>query len=257
MGMLACVDRVEIRRCSTLTEEWSANVTVVDLPGCGHGDSQLTKVDRSRLRRGDFASLSRRMVRSAQEVNPQLRRPGVVLVGYSLGASLAAAAAADAGLLHVGQMTLVEPVAVQRWNPLRLLQSVRAEDRATGRAEAQYSPDHTFKPSRADLALLGYALSRGHLTADIVRARDIQRFGVQLVHGRESRLCTRRAAERTVQLWRRNGIEANDLLIPGRHGLWHSAAEVANVARLTKAMMCADIGGVAVSGSGYGSGVSV
>lgn len=235
LGMLACVDPVEMRRSSILAEEWSANVTVVDLPGCGRGDSRLTKEDRSSLRRGDFASLSRRMVRSAQEVNPQLRRPDVVLVGYSLGASLAAAAAADAGLLHVGQLTIVEPVAVERRNPFRLLRSVHLEDRATAWPDEHSAPGHGFTPSRTDLALLGYALSRGHLTADIVRAKGVQRFAVQLVHGRESQLCSQRAVDRAVRVWRHSGIEARDLPLPGRHGLWHSPTAVADLARLSAA----------------------
>jgi pimeloyl-ACP methyl ester carboxylesterase len=231
MGMLARIDPVEIRRCALLAEQWDARITVADVPGCGLGASQPTRQDRAALRRGHFGSISRRMVRSAQEVNPRLRRTRTMVVGYSLGASLAAAAAADAGLLNVRLLTLVEPVAVRRWNPLQLLRLVCVEDRASDAAVELRSSGCGNAPTRTDLALLGWALSRGRLAADVISASRFQNFSVQLVHGRCSRLCTQRDTERILRILRRNDVDASDLPVAGRHGLWHSMPTVAALAQ--------------------------
>ncbi len=232
MGMRACIDPIEMRRCALLAEQWGARIIVSDLPGCGLGASRLTKQDRVALRRGRFHSISRRMVRSAQEVNPLLRQTPTTVVGYSLGASLAAAAAADAGLLNVDQLLLVEPVAVRRRNPLQLLRVVHVEDRATPAAVEQPSSGCSDAPIRADLARLGWALSRGLLAADILSASHFQDFSVQLAHGRSSRLCTQRDTDRILRILRRSNVDACDLPVAGRHGLWHSMPAVAALAQL-------------------------
>lgn len=231
MGMLASIGPAELHRCALLAAEWNARVTVVDVPGCGRGNARLTKADRSGLRRGDFAPLARRMVRSAQDVNPNLLRRRTFLVGYSLGASLAAAAAADAGLLHVGQLALVEAVALERWNPLNLLRTVRKEDRATAAVSDAFL-EQGVAPPRGELALLGYALSRGWLTSDVVRANSLHDLRVQLVRGYDSSLCRRPASERAARFMRRNGVEVSQLAMPGRHGLWHNEADVSELAQL-------------------------
>lgn len=232
MGMRAYIDPIEIRRCALLGEQWNARITVADVPGCGFGTSRLTKQDQVALRRGNFNSISRRMVRSARQVNPRIRHAPTTLVGYSLGASLAAAAAADAGLLNVEHLTLVEPVAVRRWNPLRLLRLVRVEDRANPAAVEQLESGRGHAPIRADLARLGWALSRGMLTADLLSASHFQDFSVQLAHGRGSRLCTQRDTDRILRILRRNNVEAIDLSVAGRHGLWHSMPAVTALAQL-------------------------
>ncbi|WP_431235943.1 alpha/beta fold hydrolase (plasmid) [Mycolicibacterium psychrotolerans] len=128
MGFLACVEPFELQRFALLAAEWDAQVTVVDAPGCGYGGARLTSTERRACRRGDFTPVARRMVHVAQTRQHRLRRGRVTVVGYSMGASLAAAAAAAPGLLRVSNMVLVEPVAMRRWNLLDLLRSVRDED---------------------------------------------------------------------------------------------------------------------------------
>lgn len=231
MGMLAQIDAVEMRRCMLLAQHWRARITLADFPGCRSGSSGLSREERMDLRRGDFSSVARRMVRSAMGVNPRLQRTRVTLVGYSLGASLAAAAAADAGLLRVDQLTLVEPVAARRRNPIQLLRAVRAEDRAAESNPAQVLPTIRNQAARTDLALVGYSLSRGRLVEDVVRASHYQDFSVQLVHGQDSQLCPTSDAQRVLRILRNKGIDAIDLSQPGRHGFWHNPVDVSTMAR--------------------------
>jgi pimeloyl-ACP methyl ester carboxylesterase len=246
MGFLACVEPFELQRFAVLAAEWDAQVTVVDTPGCGYGGARLTKTERRACRRGDFTPIARRMVHSAQLQHHRLRRGPVTVVGYSMGASLAAAAAADPGLLRVSNMILVEPVAMRRWNLLGLLNSVRDEDRVIDEyldrnvafPDAVPPSDRRNEPPpstfRLDLAHLGFALSRGQLAPDLLRANAIQQFSVQVVHGVRSRLSRSAVVERLIKVCRRAGMEMEDVPVGGRHALWHSLPDVAALARLTR-----------------------
>lgn len=126
MGLGACVEPFEQQRLELLADQWHAKVTIVDTPGCGYGRARLAGAERRALLRGDFGPVARRMVRGAQAQVPELRRP-VTIVGYSLGASIAAAAAAEPGLLKVVQFIAVEPAAMRPRNPLRLLRAAHCE----------------------------------------------------------------------------------------------------------------------------------
>jgi pimeloyl-ACP methyl ester carboxylesterase len=246
MGFLACVEPFELQRFTLLAAEWDAQVTVVDAPGCGYGGARLTRTERRACRRGDFTPVARRIVHVAQAGQHCLRRGPVTVVGYSMGASLAAAAAADPGLLRVSNMILVEPVAMRRWNLLGLLHAVRDEDRVIDEyldrnstfADAVPPSDRRDEPppstSRLDLAHLGFALSRGRLATDLKRAHVIQSFPIQVVHGVRSRLSRNAIVERLGKVCRRAGIEIEDIPVGGRHALWHSLPDVAAMARLTR-----------------------
>jgi pimeloyl-ACP methyl ester carboxylesterase len=245
MGFLACVEPFELQRFALLCREWDAQITVVDAPGCGYGGARLTRTQRRGLRRGDFTMVARRMVHAAQNHHRPLRRGPVALVGYSMGASLACAAAADPGLLRVDTLILVEPVAMRRWNLARLIGSVRSEDAVLD----EYLRDNNAVPgavpptqrrdeplpmcSRTDLAHLGFALSRGLLTSDLLRANAIQSFPTQIVHGAGSQLSRVRDIEKLVAICRRAGLKVHDVPVAGRHPLWHSLSEVAGLAQLT------------------------
>jgi pimeloyl-ACP methyl ester carboxylesterase len=242
MGIMAWVEPFELQRLALLAQAWNAQVTAVDVPGCGYGGARLTPSQRRELRRGDFAPVARQVVRTAQAHNPRLRRWPVTLVGYSMGASLAAAAAADPGLIRVSNLILVEPVALRRWHVTSLLRSVRSEnrvvdeyvDRNHGVPAPVVPPHRRCEPmppwSRIDVGHLGYAVSRGQLARELIRANAIQRFPVQVVHGIDSTLS--RAADVTslVRRCRRAGVDVHDVPVAGRHALWHCLTDVAKLA---------------------------
>jgi pimeloyl-ACP methyl ester carboxylesterase len=247
MGFLACVEPFELGRFALLAREWDAQVTVVDTPGYGHDLATLTWPERRGLLGGDFTTVARRMVRTAQTVHPRLRHGPVTVVGYSLGASLASAAAADPGLLRVADMVLIEPVAIRRWNLIDLIGSVRSEDGvlddyllrnteivgavAPAERRGEQLP-HRFPP---DLALLGYAIGRGGIARDLLRANAIQPFQVQIAHGRQSRLSRSGDVHRLVTMCRRARMDVHDAPVAGQHALWHSLPDVAALARLIRA----------------------
>lgn len=245
MGLRACVEPFELQRFALLATAWDAQVTVVDAPGCGYGGARLTREERRGLRRGDFTAVANRIVRTAQNHHPPLRRGPVAVAGYSMGASLACAAAADPGLLRVDTMILVEPVATRRRNPVRLIRSARSEDAVLDYyLDSNCAIPGAVRPtegrgeqlphcSRLDLAYLGYALSRGRVLSDLLRANAIQSFPIQVVHGVDSRLSRAHDVARLVAICRRSGMHMQDVPVTGRHPLWHSLPDVAALAELT------------------------
>ncbi|WP_157561358.1 alpha/beta fold hydrolase [Mycobacterium sp. E802] len=239
MGLHACVDAFELARAAIFADAWNARVTVADTPGCGHGGAKLSRRDRVELRHGNFTSVARRMVGAVCDFEPRIRQRPITVLGYSLGTSIAAAAAADPGLLQVQHMVMIEPVATRTRNPLRLMRAVRAEDAFTSgylmrNVNSCGAGLSDIPASRTDLALLGYALSRGGLGRDLLRADRIQSFTLQIVHGRDSLLCPAADIDRLATVYRRTGIEVRDITVPGRHALWHSWPDVAAIARETR-----------------------
>ena len=239
MGIMAWVEPFELQRLSVLAGAWNARVAVVDVPGCGHGGARLTPSQRRALRRGEFAPVARQMVHSAQAGNPRLRREPVIVVGYSLGASLAAAAVADPGLMRVSGLMLVEPVALRRWRVSSLLRSVRSENEVVDDHVNQNHglvapPPRRGEPtppwSRIDVAHLGYAVSRGRLGRDLITASQIQSFPVQVVHGIDSTLSRPGDVRRLVRRCRRARLDVRDMPVAGRHALWQSLSTVAELA---------------------------
>lgn len=238
MGIMAWVEPFELQRLDLFAKTWNAQVTVVDVPGCGHGGARLMPSQRRALRRGEFAPVARQMVQAAQTHNPQMRHAPVRLVGYSLGASLATAAAADAGMMRIESLLLVEPVALRRRSVSATLRAVHSENRVVdeyvdlneGIAGLVAPPHRRSDPmppwSRIDMAHLGYALCRGRLVRDLLKAQELQGFPVQVVHGVDSRLSRPADVRRLVRQCRRAGLEVHDLPVAGRHALWHSLGDV-------------------------------
>ncbi|WP_162625288.1 alpha/beta fold hydrolase [Mycolicibacterium llatzerense] len=247
MGFLACVEPFELQRFAVLAREWDAQVTVVDTPGYGQGGATLAWPERRGLLGGDFTAVARRLVRTAQEVHSRLRHGPVTLVGYSMGASLASAASADPGLVRVADMVLVEPVAIRHWNPIGLIGAVRSEDEVLDdylvrNAEvpgavppAEHRGEPPTRRCPVDLGLLGYAISRGGIGRDLLRANAIQSFPVQIGHGVHSRLSRSGDVRRLVATCREAGIVIHDAPVAGRHALWHSLPDVTALARLIRA----------------------
>jgi pimeloyl-ACP methyl ester carboxylesterase len=245
MGLSACVEPFELQRSMLLAATWDAQLTVVDVPGYGYGGAQLTSTERHGLRRGHFTAVARRMVRTAQRHHAALRQSPVTVVGYSMGASLACAAAADPGLLRVINMVLVEPVAMRRWGLLKLIRSVRSEDTVVDDYLENNCvfPDAVLPPerrnaalpqsSRRDLAHLGFALSRGFLVSDLLRSNLIQQFPIEIVHGVDSELSRADEVSRLHSICTRAGMDVLDVPVAGRHALWHSLPDVTALARVT------------------------
>ncbi|MCA2272427.1 alpha/beta fold hydrolase [Mycobacterium intracellulare] len=242
MGIMAWIEPFELQRLSLLAQAWNARVTAVDAPGCGYGGTRLTPSQRRALRCGDFAAVARQMVLTAQAHNPQLRHGHTTVVGYSLGSSLAAAAAADPGLMRVKNMLLVEPVALRRRTVAALLRAVRSENRVVneyldlnegiaGQVEPPQRRSEPIPPwSTIDIAHLGYGLSRGQLARNLVSSRQIQRFSVQVVHGIDSTLSPPADVRSLIRQCRRDGLVMHDIAVTGRHALWHSLSEVTKLA---------------------------
>ena len=80
-----CVEPLETQRLALLAGKWDAQVTVVDIKGCGCRSDRLARTERRALRRGDCTLLAGRMVRTAQASHPPLRPRPVTIVGYSMG----------------------------------------------------------------------------------------------------------------------------------------------------------------------------
>jgi pimeloyl-ACP methyl ester carboxylesterase len=245
MGLSACIEQFELQRFTLLARAWNAQLTAVDVPGYGYGKARLTKTERRALRRGDFTAVARRMVHIAQQHNPALRQDAVTVVGYSIGSSLACAAAADPGLLRITDMLLVEPVALRRWSLPRLVRSVRSENTVINDylENNRCFPGAVLPPerrngelpdsSRRDIAHLGFAVSRGRIISDLLRANAIQQFPVEVVHGVDSKLSRAADVTRLLSVCRRARIQVRDLPVQGRHALWHSLPDVEALAAAT------------------------
>lgn len=248
MGIDAFVEPFELQRFSLLAALWDAQLTIVDAPGCGAGGGRLTSAQRRGLYRGDFTRVARRMVHSAQAHHAPLRRGSVSVVGYSMGASIAAAAAADPGLMRVSSLVLVEPVGMRRWGLVTLARSLRSErqfaDQYVENNAAYCAVLPTAKRGdtaphrhRTDLARLGLGVTRGRMAVDLVRAKSIQDFDVQVVHGTQSRLAPVDDVTSFVARCKRGGVGVRDVPVRGHHALWHSLSDVATLARLTRGQL--------------------
>lgn len=252
MGILACIEPFELQRFRLLCDEWDAQITLVDTPGYGYGGGRLAPAERRGLRRGDFTTLAQRMVQAAQRFHDPLCHKSVTIVGYSMGASLASAAAAHADLPPVRALVLVEPVAIRRWSIPRLICAVRSEESALQiclddnsawpHAVLPVQRRHEARParSRVDLAHLGFGLSRGQMTRDLLRAGSIHSCAVHVVHGTDSRLCTLVDVATLTSICRRTGMIVHDVAVHGRHPLWHSLRNARAIAQFTQPNLAAE-----------------
>jgi pimeloyl-ACP methyl ester carboxylesterase len=246
MGFLGHVEPFELQRFSLLAHVWDAQITVLDVPGCGYGSARLRRHERVGLRRGDFAPVAHRMAEAAVAAHPRLAESSVIVAGYSLGASLAAAAATGTRL-DVRDVTLVEPVAIRRWHVAELVYRSRSEDRVLDeyldrneRVSGAVAPrvrrgDTAPRTSWIDLGHLGFALTRGQIGTDLVRGHRRHGFGVQLIHGKRSHLSRADDVEQLASTCRSAGIAVHDLPVLGRHALWHSLPDVADLAHASMA----------------------
>lgn len=243
LGYAAAADPFELQRFAVLAEALAARVVVVETPGYGAGRTRLRPAERWALVRGDVVPLAERVLGAACWA---VGGPPDGLLGYSLGASVAAAATVAhrrAGGPELGTVTLVEPVAVRRWSGAGLAGAMRQEDRLiedylhqTAHVPGAVAPtDRTPGAAPAarwwpDMLIAASALRAGRIGADLAAGLTGTRTTVALVHGTGSWLSDAAACAAVVRGCRQRGLDAHDVPVPGSHGLWHSLPAVAALA---------------------------
>jgi pimeloyl-ACP methyl ester carboxylesterase len=256
MGYGACLDPFELQRFGVLARALQARLLVVETPGCSFTPTALQRPERRALLRADYGPVAARMLAAALSVDHTRRaeRP-VGVIGYSLGASIAAAMVRVANTqfqsrVALESLVLVEPVANRPWSGPQLLAAMRAEDMLidgnlktnedipgavvpTDRIPGAPSP----RLRRLDLLLLANALRAGALVEDIRAASEgHEAMKVVVAHGASSHLSQLDACQHMVLQCRETGICVDDVLVPGNHGLWQSLDAVdhlaANLARV-------------------------
>lgn len=246
-GFLAFVEAFEMQRFQLIAAILRARLIVVEPPGAGMADSRLLPDERRALLRGDFTVLARRMLRAASTVLDEGAGAGPVgLMGYSMGASFAAAAAVIADEpefgLAIGTVVLVEPVAVQKWNPIALYAAMRRENLHVQPYLDETStvagtvppldrrPDESLRTlRRTDLLLLANALRAARLSGDLTAAAEGHGCGPQalvVVRGEGSVLAPEEGVRRLVATAEKHLPTVRFLEVAGPHAFWLSMPRV-------------------------------
>lgn len=250
MGFGACLEPFEVQRFGVLAAALRARLLVVETPGFSFTPTSLLRPERMALLRADYGPVATRMLTAALSVDAtSSRQQPLGVIGYSLGASIAAAMARVANTqfdreVELESLVLVEPVANRPWSGPQLLTAMRAEDKLiddylktnedipgavvpTDRLPGAPSPQHRH----LDLLLLANALRAGRLIED-VRAAAAGHEGLKVVvaHGASSRLSRLDACQRMVRQCREAGVSVEDVAVPGSHGLWQSLHAVDDLA---------------------------
>lgn len=236
-GFDAPVGATDRSRARLLADIWQTLVVHVQVPGGpGPRPAPLRHDQRRALLVGDLTAVAHEMT-AAHAASAPGASP--VLLGYSLGASCAAAAARV--LASVGTrpraVLLVEPVATAPWTPWALARAnareaslplLAAVDVTDGDAN-----DQRAGVRRTDSALLAWSLTRGRLVGDLLAAAArVGPFPVHLVTGTASALA-RTSATRTA----RAALDAAGCtgrwtrLDGATHALWHNATVAETLAR--------------------------
>lgn len=237
LGFHACIDPFELQRFQLIAERLQARLVVVDTPGFGHAKSRLLPRERAALRHGDFTPLAHRMLTTALTVDAA---PSGVL-GYSMGASTAAAMAAVARTSghgpRLGRLVLVEPVAICPWSLDALISAVRWEDSQimfyvaeNRRIPGTVPPADRFPRTRRrlDLALLANALRKAKLPEDILTASP-HLDHVIVVRGDQSRISRSRDQAVLLETLSAAGIPVTPVQVSGPHAFWQSLPRVTAV----------------------------
>ncbi len=256
-GFNAPLSGFEKARLAVFVEAWerargSITLLHVQAPG-GPGPTiaHLTPPQRRHLAMGDFGPFAAECARALACLTP----PGahVHLLGYSMGASSAAATArlvaesTGHDPLHeivLTGLTLVEPAALSRRNPFALWVSERHESRVTApslaaNAPLWWCPDPEAGDAQRqrrglrgiEMSLQGAALSRGRMRPDLAVA--LARTGpvpVDVVSGSASRLCPPASVDAFRRFLDTLGSPGRDTSVPGgTHALWHDLPLVAHL----------------------------
>ncbi|CAL8974601.1 hypothetical protein TESS_TESS_02806 [Tessaracoccus sp. O5.2] len=114
MGYGGWLEPFEYGLFTRLARQLAARIVIVETPGLGTAGTRLRPRERGALLVGSFLPVGRRMLRCALaglEAVGADPRQGIHILGYSMGASVAAAATSVAtNDLTVRTLTLVEPI---------------------------------------------------------------------------------------------------------------------------------------------------
>lgn len=236
MGYGAWIDQFELQRFTLIATRLHTRIIIVEPPGLGRPAHATTWRERAVLAFGDYDPLARRMLDVAEPHLPGAQQ--LHLLGYSMGASLATAIAADHPH-RFASLTLVEPVGFRPWRPARLVTAVRVEDAQLDTYLAETTQVGGSLPSdripdapqprrrRIDLTLLAAALCWGRSRSDLQRlARSSQAPPVMLIHGSNSALSPPADVHGLVVAAREAGLCVRDEPVAGGHGLWQSLPRV-------------------------------
>jgi pimeloyl-ACP methyl ester carboxylesterase len=247
LGYAAAFDSFELQRFRMLAELTRNRFVVVETPGYGTAGTRLTKLERRAALHGDLGPLATRMDGAASAV---VGHPPDVVLGYSMGASMAAAAArrrAESAPGRVSTLILVEPVAVRKWSASALVAAMRKEnelvdiylDETKSVSGAAAPADRTPGTTPAhrgwiDMLVTANTLRGGRLAADVA-AGVAPGSRLVVVHGSNSFLSERAGCARVLQAARSQGATAVDVPAAGSHGLWLSLPRVAELAPVVAA----------------------
>ena len=254
MGFGACLEPFELWRFAGVAATLSARLLVVETPGCGYTPARLLGRERVALLRGDFRPLAARMLAAAVAVDRDSgHQRAMGVLGYSMGASLAAAMAAGAsgGPQVIDAVVLVEPVANRRWSPQALVAAKRAEARLVGEylAANQNLPGAVAPPAhtpgaalphqdRLGMLLSGNALRGGRMSADVsVAARGRAGLPVVIARGDTSLLSEAAACAHMASDLRATGADVHEVVVNGQHGLWQSLPAAGALCELVAAAL--------------------
>lgn len=250
MGFGACLDAFELQRFGVIAQVLQARLLVVETPGYSYTPTRLRGRERRALLRADFGPVAARMLTAALAVDRTDRGERQVgVLGYSLGASVAAAMAGVANQqvekqVALDSIVLVEPVANRHWSGPQLLSAMRTENKLidgylktnddvpgalTPRGRIQGAP--LPRQHYLDLLLLSNALRAGRLVEEL-RAATAGHPGLTVVvaHGASSHLSQMDACRSMVRQCGEAGIDVKDVVVPGHHGLWQSLPAVKSLA---------------------------
>lgn len=235
LGAFAVARDAELDRYVALAERQARTVVIVDTPGWEPERAGLSPATRRDLVAGSCRGAAAQMLRSVRAGVPGIHDAPISLVGYSLGASTAAAI----GVLLTQQrhrpayLTLVEPVAVAVTSPLTLLRRNlwEANHAPVRRSEPSKEWPSPFGVHTLDMALLLWSLTRAGLRSDLAILADAG-VPISLLRGKDSRLCPADGfADVSLTTARSTRLRART--VQGQsHSLWHDPRVVADLATL-------------------------
>lgn len=233
-GFGAWLDPFEIHRFALIARVLRARIVVVETPGFGPAGSRLLRSERRALRAGDFSPLAKRMFRTAMDLVDDVDDGRLSFLGYSLGASLAAAmaTAATAQGWTVDELILVEPVGLRSWALPQLLNAAISESRwdtnylsmniaaISDPVEICDSGGWSRLDRWWDQCHFGLALRRGGLFAVL---QGISQVGGRVVVVRADRSALTGPPVAGLVA----ALDVAELVVAGHHGFWHARPLVA------------------------------
>lgn len=243
LGYGACLSGFELQRFRLLAHLWRARIIIPEVPGCSRQPSRLGPRAAAALAVGRFGPVAHEITRAALRFAEGVRRTDVL--GYSMGASLAAAALAAVPVqqLEADRITLVEPVALTRWTPWGLMRATKVEDALAAKYVGQSmawrgavpppedSPTSERHRDPLSMLLMGHALQFGRLLPDLSRGLAHRpSAALVVVRGCTSQLFRSAALRRALAWSRTAGVPLMPITMEGSHPLWQSLDIVESMA---------------------------